>query len=378
MKVLLLASLASAHTIKWANALNKRGCKILICGLNNYFDESQYDPEIELENIRLTERIMSSKKGSLNKILYIKALPKIKRLIKRFEPDIVHAHYASSYGLLGLMTGFHPFIVSVWGSDIFTFPARSYIKSEIIKYLFKKTDIILSTSNFMVNEIKKYTSKEILVTPFGIDTERFKPEKADSLFMEDDIIIGTIKSLEFQYGIEYLIRAFKIVKGRNPDLPLKLLIVGKGSLEIQMKRLADDLEISEDTVFAGFIKYTEVHNYHNMLDIYAALSVVNDESFGVAVLEAGACEKPAIVSNVGGLTEVVKDKETGIVVAKENAEMAADAIEFLIKDREERIRMGKAARVRILEQYNFDKNLENMLMIYEQVLQSSDKISGRN
>lgn len=369
MKVLLLASLSSAHTIKWANALSKRGCKIFICGLNNSLDESEYDPEVELLNIRLPEMVLSSTKRGLNKISYITALPKIKRLIKKIEPDIVHAHYASSYGLLGLLTGFHPFIVSVWGSDIFVFPSGSYIKTGIIKYLFKKADTILSTSNFMAEEIKKYTIKNIIVTPFGIDTGQFKPDKVNSPFTENDIVIGTIKSLEFQYGIEYLLQAFKIVKDKNPDLSLKLLIVGKGSLENRMKKMASDLGIAEHTIFTGFIKYTDINNYYNMLDIYVALSIVN-ESFGVAVLEAGASEKPAIVSDVGGLPEVVENNLTGITVPRQNAEKAAEAIDFLIRNREVRIRMGKAARKRILDKYEFGKNIENMLAVYEQTLNS--------
>ncbi len=368
MKVLLLASLASAHTIKWANGLARKGCRVLVCGLNETYDKSQYDPEIKLINIGFPEKVLLSRKGSLKKILYLTALPRIKKLIGEYGPDLLHAHYASSYGLLGMLTGFHPYIVSVWGSDIFTFPQGSFLKKAAMKKLFLKADKILSTSNFMVDEIKKYTEKDILVTPFGIDTERFKPREVDSLFAKDNVVIGTVKGLEYQYGVEYLLRAFKIVKDDNPNLPLKLLIVGGGSYEKQLRELAFTLNISDDINFTGFVKYSEVQNYHNMLDIYVALSTIDDESFGVAILESGASEKPVIVSRTGGLTEVVVDKLTGLVVPSKNPEKAAEAIEYLIKNKSERIKMGKAARERILMKYDFRKNLEDMISIYNDTL----------
>lgn len=96
----------------------------------------------------------------------------------------------------------------------------------MLKYNLKKADKILSTSNVMAKETKLYTNKDIEVTPFGIDIEQFKPMVFESLFDKDDIVIGTVKSLEEVYGIEYLIRAFKIISDKYENLPLKLLIVG--------------------------------------------------------------------------------------------------------------------------------------------------------
>ena len=370
MKILLLASINSAHTIKWANGLNKKGMKVLVCGLNNNIDRSQYSNGIELINLSLPDKILNLDFGSHLKFLYIFSLPGIKKIIKEFKPDLLHSHYASSYGILGMLTGFHPFIVSVWGADVFTFPNKSIINKILIKRLFRRADQILSTSHFMAGEINRLTNKTVRITPFGIDTDQFRPLDIHSPFGDNDIIIGTIKGLEYQYGIEHLLKAFKFAADRNPDYPLKLLIVGKGSLESQLKKLAEELNIADSTIFTGFVRYSEVQNYHNMLDIYLALSVIDDESFGVAVLEAGACEKPVIVSDIGGLTEVVENNLTGIIVPSKNPVKAAEAIEFLVKNKEEGKKMGKAARLRILEKYDFEKNLEQMLMIYNNTVNS--------
>ena len=368
IKVLLLASASSAHTIKWGNGLLSAGCDVTIFSLNSSFDMDQYSKGIRIESINIPSNVLSAKFGSIEKLVYIKALPKLKRLLAQIQPNILHAHYASSYGLLAAFAGFHPLIVSVWGGDIFTFPNKSFLNKNLINYLLKKTDRILSTSHFMAAEIEKYTSKKILVTPFGIDTEKFKPKIDQSLFNGGDIVIGTVKGLEQPYGIEYLLQAFKLIYEKYPNLPMKLLIVGGGSLELKLKKLAKELNIDKVTTFTGYIEYKNIEQYHNMLDIYLALSVMDDESFGVAILEAGACEKPVIVSDIGGLPEVVEHNYTGIVVSPRDSVQASKAIERLLFNKEERIKMGKSSRIRILEKYDFKRNLEDMVNVYSDVL----------
>ncbi len=71
-----------------------------------------------------------------------------------------------------------------------------------------------------------------------------------------------------------------------------------------LKTLVKELELENDVIFTGFIVPEEIPKYHNMIDIYSALSIVDSESFGVAVLEASACEKPVVVSNVTDLLKL--------------------------------------------------------------------------
>ena len=365
MKLMLLADPNSPHTVKWATALSSRGFDLLLIGLDELRVES-YDNfsnvEVKTVNIKVTRQ-----EGSLKKILYLQALPLIKRLIKKFKPDIVHSHYASSYGLLGALTGFHPFIVSVWGSDVYSFPEKSFLHRQIIKFVLSKADVICSTSHTMARQAKLYTSKKIEVVPFGVDTTIFKPMQVKSLFSEKDIVIGTVKTLEKKYGIEYLIKAFKIVSDKHKNLPLKLLIVGGGSLEKELKELSKSLGIWDKTKFTGKIPFEEVPKYHNMLSV--SVSVSESESFGVAVVEAMACGKPVVVSNVGGLPEVVEDGKTGFVVPPRNPEETAKAIEKLVLNRKLRIKMGNAGRERVKRLYDWSKCVEKMMNLYKEVLE---------
>ncbi|MFN3477868.1 MAG: glycosyltransferase [bacterium] len=361
MKVLLLADANSPHTIKWVNSLTKKCIDVLLFSIGkvviNDYEKS--------ENVKFfsLNQVIDRKEGSILKIVYLRALPFIRKVIDQEKPDILHAHYASSYGLLGALSGFHPFIISVWGGDVLTFPKRSIIHRFILEYNLKKADKIFSTSYALAKETKLYTNKNVEVIPFGVDTELFKPLKVESIFDENDIVIGTIKTLEKIYGIEYLIKAFKMLNERYPSLPLKLLIVGGGSLESELKNLCKNFGIYDKVIFTGKVSYSDVIKYHNIIAIFVALSEV--ESFGVSVVEASACGKPVVVSNVGGLPEVVENGVTGFVVSPKNPHEAANAIEKLIFNEDLRKSMGEEGRKRVIDLYDWNKSVEKTIMIYK-------------
>lgn len=364
MKVLLLAGLTSAHTIKWANSLDESGIDVSVAGLVN-FEKNHFNKSIKTFSFNIPEEIPAKGFGSLSKIVYLKALPELRKLIYSIQPDILHSHIASSYGLLGALTNFRPYIVSVWGFDVYTFPNVSFIHKNVLRWVLKKANVVLSTSKVMANETRKYTSKEVFVTPFGIDIEKFKPisQKED-----DYTTIGTIKGLEDQYGIEYLLKAYALLRERHPKEKIKLLIVGGGARENYLRQLAKDLQIEDNTVFTGYVPYEKVIDYHNKLDVYIAVSINDNESFGVSILEASACKKPVIVSSVGGLNEVVIEGVTGLVVPPKNEIATADAIEKFIFDTELCKKMGEAGRQFVKDNYELSKNVQNMIRIYESVI----------
>lgn len=306
------------------------------------------------------------KKFLNNKLDYVLNIFRLKKILKQIQPDVLHAHYASSNGFLGALSGAYPFIVSIWGDDILYFPEESFITKHIMKYTLSKADRILVTSDFLKKSSLKYTDKLITVLPFGIDSNLFRPMQVKKYFKENDIVIGTVKSFYWQYGIEYLLQAFQILKNKNTHLPLKLLLVGGGVLESKFKKMAMDLKIDGDTIFTGSVPHSEAMNYHNMLDIFVALSV--SESFGVSVLEASSCEKPVVVSNVGGLPEVVEDGKTGYIVPAKNPEAAALAIEKLILNKELRIKMGGNGREKVIREYEWKHSIQTMKQIYLEML----------
>ena len=240
MKILILSNPESSHTIKWITALTEKKVSVFLLSLNpipeSIFDDNPY---VLTKNIGLSNHKIMQKAGSFSKMVYLKMLPALKNVIKEFKPDIVHAHYISSYGILGGLSGFSPYILSVWGSDVYRFPNKSFLHRLLVTYSLNKADKILSTSKIMKDEIRKYTDKTVEVTPFGIDTELFNIKETNS--DEDQIVIGTVKNLKKIYGINVLIHAFKNLVDKIPDRILKLLIVGGGKERGNLEKLVRDL-----------------------------------------------------------------------------------------------------------------------------------------
>ncbi|MGK9126738.1 glycosyltransferase [Olivibacter sp. SA151] len=363
MKVLILSDGNSVHTIKWVKALAEKGVKVGLWSISS----PKKDVYKNVPNLVIgSANVESSRKNFFKKIKYLSAYFSLRKFVAEFQPNIVHAHYASSYGLLGTILDFHPFVISVWGADVYEFPYKNVIFDKIIRRNLRCADIVLSTSKVMAEQTKKFTDKHIMVTPFGVDTNFFK--KYDQVINRSDFCIGTVKTLEKKYGIEYLIKAFHLLKTKYPDRNLKLLVVGGGSLLNSLKQLTVDLKIKEDCEFVGPVPFEEVPYYHNLMDISACLSISDSESFGVSAVEAAACERPVVVSDVAGLAEVVVNEETGLIVPRKNFKAAAKAFERLLIDQQLREELGKGGRIRVQKHYSWLKNVQQMINIYESIL----------
>ncbi|MEG2070261.1 MAG: glycosyltransferase [Bacteroidales bacterium] len=366
IKVFILSDINSTHTKRWVASLCRQGCEIFLFGLLKC-DRSFYDhlPNVTVYNynFKLSNRLKSAR-WILGKVLYLGAIGRIKKKIKEFQPDILHAHYASSFGLLGAFTNFHPYIISVWGSDVYSYPKAGNIYKKLLTYSFSKADKILSTSLVMAKEAQQYTSQEIGITPFGVDTSLFVKKEKQS--PKQGFIIGNVKSLSKNYGIDVLINAFKIVSDRNPNKAISLQIAGTGPEKQNLIQQCKDLGIDSKVTFLGFIPNHELPAYYNCFDV--AVSLSNMESFGVVAIEAMACECPVVTSDAEGFTEIVTDEINGFIVPKQNPEATADAIQKLLDNEELRHQMGQAGREHVLKYYEWNQNVQTMLKYYKNIL----------
>lgn len=357
-KICYLADASSTHTKKFCDYFSKHGYEIYVISLN----EGELDSAIVYSLNHEVKKLKNER--TFKKIGYLRSMKTIKQMIKDIKPDIVHAHFASSYGLLGSLVNFKPYIISVWGTDIYEFPKLNVINKHILKYNLKKADIVLSTSKAMAEETSLYTDKDIHITPFGVDVNFFKP--IEKKYIKDSIVIGTIKTLEDKYGIDYLIKAFKYVKDNFPDKELKLIIGGDGSKKEYLQNLSKELGIDEDVEFIGYVNQSDIVEVFNRFDIAVFPSL--KESFGVAAVEAEACGIPVVATNVGGLPEATKSGKSAILVNSGNTEELGEAIIELIKDEKKRNKMGLAAREFVCKELDVNDNFKIIENLYIEIL----------
>ena len=174
-----------------------------------------------------------------------------------------------------------------------------------------------------------------------------------------------------RFFIEFILsRNFETLFAQSEDIfsKIRLVIYGKGELKDKLENLSKELKIDDKVLFKGYKSNEDVPIVLNKMDIFVVPSILDSESFGVAAVEAMACEVPVIASSVGGLKEVVVDSETGYLVSKKNYKEIADKLKKLILNEELRISLGKAGRKRVLENYNWDSNVEYMIKIYEEII----------
>ena len=360
MKIIFLGEAASIHTIRWVNSLSEKGIEVILVSLKGEVDI--------IGKINDNVKVIYLPFGT--KIGYYLNIFALKRIISKEKPDLINVHYASGYGTLGRLSGFNKKLLNVWGSDIYDFPNESKIKKIIIEKNLKNYTAIASTSYCMAEETKKYLknkSKKIFITPFGVDTEKFKNFNIKK--KKNELVIGIVKTLTENYGIEYLIRAIKelenILDIENYK-KIKLLIYGKGELKNKLESLTKELQIEDKVIFKGYISNEDIPKVLNEMDIFVVPSI--NESFGVAAVEAMACEIPVIASSVGGLKEVIIDKETGYLVPKKDYKEIAKYLKKLILDKNLRIYLGKNGRKRVLENYDWNSNVNYMIKIYKEII----------
>lgn len=361
MKIVLLAPANSIHTVQWAKYLSQSG--IDICVISQHSKNEDMPSHIPVYLLPY-----SGLKG------YFFNTFAVKKLLKQLQPDIVHAHYASGYGTTARLVNFHPYILSVWGSDVYDFPYKSKLHCWLLRKNLYSADRLTSTSHCMMEQTLKIASslQSFDIVPFGVDIQKFT--KSNNVKIQDDIVIGTVKTLSEKYGIDLLIQAFAILKenltASHPEIAskLKLRIVGGGKQRAELEYLAQKLNLKNSITFTGQVSHQQVPLELDKLDIYVALSRLDSESFGVAIIEAGAMRLPCVVANVGGLPEVVCNNKTGIIVPRENPKAAAEALEKLVLNVKLQHSMGNAAYDFVKNHFSWESCIEKMNQVYKQLL----------
>lgn len=367
MRILFIANASSSHTVKWVNALAKEDYEVhLVYNANDQPHENEISPKVILHQLKVS--------GNIG---YFLNCFELKKLSKRIKPDIANAHYASGYGTLARLSKVKPLVLSVWGSDVYDFPYQSKQKMELVKRNLLYADKIASTSHAMAKQVKRILDNEninVSVTPFGVDLGVFKKKNRE--YCRKEIVIGNVKSLKLVYGIEYLILSMdellkRLRKNEQYDIAnnIKLKIYGDGDQKKTLEDLIKRLGLQQSVQMMGEISQHLVPSALDDIDVFCVTSI--QESFGVSLIEAMAHEIPIVSSDAEGFKEVNIDKITGFVVPCKDYNATADALEKLIDDLELRKKMGENGRKRVIENYDWNKNVQLMINIYKEVIDNN-------
>jgi D-inositol-3-phosphate glycosyltransferase len=220
----------------------------------------------------------------------------------------------------------------------------------------------------------------IVVIPGGVDLEHFRrtPRLAARVALGLDghrkiiLFVGRIQRLK---GLDVLFRAFE----RLGDVEAQLLVIGGQpgtTLETReisrLQHLATRLGIAERTRFVGAVPHETLPLYYSAADVTAMPS--SYESFGLVAVESLACGTPVVATRVGGLTSIVRDGETGLLVPWRDADLFAERLRTLLRDRRLRAKLARNARESVLG-YGWDRIADEHVALYAEVRETAHRVA---
>lgn len=300
----------------------------------------------------------------------------LKTLIKE-DFDIIHANWILPQGLIAVIAKFifkKPVILTIHGTDVFALKKLNFIKAFIIKYCDYCT---ANSSATYETAYKIYPSEKIKIVHMGTEVTMFDPKKRDKnwrkLFGNNPkIILGVGRLIKWK-GFEYLVRAMPLVLAKFPQA--KLVILGKGPEEENLKKIAEklNLKMDENLFFLGTFGPDKMPSIYASSDIVISPSITNiatgeKEGQGNVVLEARASGTPVIASRSGGLVDTVDGKTNGLLFKEKDYKELARKIIYILSDNKIKRKLAENGLRYVRENFPWKKTSLRFNELYESVI----------
>lgn len=328
----------------------------------------------QVGSFRMSPTSSAFARYALHSEFLLRGLFKARQILREKNIEIVHhmlpavLDYSFSPLALAATNLKKPFIFGPISVHYHKRPASQRVflplTSRLHKATIQKCDRIITVTEHAKKLYAKLIGEErIAVIPFGVDTELFSPtkEKAQSEGFEV-LYVGSLYPLK---GVHHLILAIADV--RSNGLKANLTIVGEGRQEQELKALVKATGIEEHVHFIGFVPYSSMPNYYRRCDVFCLPSWVG-ESFGKAIVEAMACGKPVISTNMGGPAEMIENHVNGVLVPPSSPRTIAQEIIRLANDEKGIRRMGEKARETALQRFSWDVIAQKYHQLYSELL----------
>jgi glycosyltransferase involved in cell wall biosynthesis len=292
------------------------------------------------------------------------------KFLKANRVSLVHTHEftANTYGAAAARVAGIPVVATIHG--------KSYFLEHLKRRLAYRVASQIATMVAVSEDLKQFVCNSL-----GIATDRLHvvyngvpilelPERSDCALLlrelgvpADHKIVGVIASLYPVKGHKYLLQAIPEVIKVMPKSTF--LIVGRGELDLDLRRLAKELDVERYVRFLGF--RNDVLRFLRLIDLFVLPSL--SEGLSIAVLEAMAAGKPVVATRVGGNPELIVDGETGFLVPPMNADALASQIIDILKDETLRVKMGNAGHSRAINTFSLKRMVDGYEELYEQCIE---------
>jgi glycosyltransferase involved in cell wall biosynthesis len=377
------------HTRDLAEALVKKGNSVTIITTKN--------PKMEYEEVNGVKiyYLKNTKPGRYSRSWWRESAKKFEELNEKENFDIVHSQSIGAYGFflknkrdkeIPVIASFHGTPFDEIKSLLNTLSLKQPISSVkavllIAKWIYSYAEWLrfipfldgaIATSNEQEKILREKFSvkKEKIYKVFnGIDINLFKPIQNSSILdkycITNERVVLCVARIVVDKGIQNLVRAMPLILKEVPNA--KLMIVGDGSYMPTIRRLVKKYDLEEHVVFIGFAKFKELPYYFSACDVFVN-PTIRQNGYDLTILEAMACGKPVVVSNIGSVPTVIEHNFGGILVPPGDINTLSKKIVEVLKDKKLASRLGNAARKKVVKRFSLNKMVENTTTVYEDVI----------
>lgn len=305
---------------------------------------------------------------SIRNALDLSAALRLRALLVAGDYDIVHFHTSRAHSMA-------PYVGGIARATVVTRRMDYRPNRLFAPYLYNRAvDGVAAISRPVAAALETAGVRpcRISIIPSGVDSERFHPPAPEQReaarerlgISAGQLAVGTVGALEERKGHRYLLEAFALETGKTDAFDAICLIAGQGSLEAELRRISGEAGISGRVRMLGQIDDSRV--LLEALDVFVFPSL--KEGLGVALLEAMSSGLAVVASASGGVTDVVEDGVSGLLVPPGDSRRMALAIERLARDADERRRMGERARERICDRFSLAAMARSTIDLYRACL----------
>lgn len=370
MRILLVVCGTTPHDGKFVRSMSAAGHSVQIFSFHwkRVPPELTALPNVHLEfvNLRFFPRAQRFFPRHL--------LHRLNTTIRKFKPDVIHGGNTWNEAYLAALTGFHPFLVIPYGSDVLLDNERSFVFRRANRIVFRQADWVSCDAQHVKRKIiadYNFPADRITIIPKGIDVEsiaRLRPEVREDtrkeLGLQNAFVVVMTRNHEEVYGIDMFLRGMAPIVRERSDV--RVLMVGGGSLTGKFQTWVKENGIADKFLWKGKVPQSDLLRYLQAADLYVSTS--HSDGTSVSLLEAMASSLPAVVTDVPSNLEWIVPGVNGEIVPRGDAEALAACLRTALSTPERFAAFGVRNLAIVRERGEWKRNYADLEGVYHQML----------
>lgn len=316
------------------------------------------------------------KKGLLNKLkvpfYLICGTIQIYKHCRNNKYEIIHTHWPLPHALFGYVasqTCKAKHFLYFHGVELMWVRKELPFLKPFLRWAISKADVVMCNSSHTASRIKEIYNREIVILPSGQSAKpeiEIVPKKTKSDSHKNILFVGRLVERK---GVKYLIEAFAQITDKIDAI---LNIVGTGPEKPVLEKLVQEKNLTKKVKFLGQVTAQELNEHYQNCDVFVLPAIIDSkgdtEGLGVVLIEALTYKKPVIATNVGGIVDIIKHNETGILVPEKNSDELAKALLKILQDQSLANRLAEQGYNYVNTKYNWDNIIDQMIASYQQAV----------